>query len=148
MIMPMEIARPPRDIRLALSPASFMTMKVDSRESGRAIKTTRAAPEAAQQQVENDQHQDGPFGQRLVDRADTGLDNVGAVVIGNYLDPFGQHIVLVDLLDFFFDPSTTSRLFSPRSIMTMPPTASSLPLIMAAPCRTASPTFTWATSLI
>ena len=40
--MPMEIARPPRDIRFASSPTARITMKVSSAESGRATMTTSA----------------------------------------------------------------------------------------------------------
>ncbi len=42
MTMPMEIARPPSDIRLASRPTARITMKVSSAESGRATITTRA----------------------------------------------------------------------------------------------------------
>ncbi len=40
MIIPMEMASPPRDIRFALIPASFMTMNVASSDSGNAMRTT------------------------------------------------------------------------------------------------------------
>ena len=99
MIMPIEIANPPRDIRLALNPTIFMTMNVDSRERGRAINTTKEALKLLQQEIKNDQHQKGAFDQRLSDRGHAGLDDVGPVVIGQYPDPFGKNVVLVDLFD-------------------------------------------------
>ena len=42
MIMPMEMARPPRDMRLAERPAKRMVMNVNSAERGRARMTMKA----------------------------------------------------------------------------------------------------------
>ena len=79
-------------------------MKVDSRESGRAINTTREAPETSQQKIKDDQDQNSPLGQRLGDCGHAGFDNIGSVVIGQYPDPLGENVVLVDLFDLLFDP--------------------------------------------
>ena len=40
MIIPMEIASPPRDIRFAPNPMVFMTTKVTNKERGNAMSTT------------------------------------------------------------------------------------------------------------
>ena len=42
MIMPMQMASPPSEMRLAVRPALFMTVKVSRAESGRARMTTNA----------------------------------------------------------------------------------------------------------
>ena len=75
MIMPMEIARPPSDIRLASRPTARITMKVSSAESGRAKMTTRAPRTLHRNRASTTRTSTEPSASAVEHRPRAGLDD-------------------------------------------------------------------------
>ena len=86
-MMPKSIA--PSDSRLAGILVWCIRMKATSMANGIVIADDQRAARAAEKQDEHDQNQPDAFEDRMRDRVDGGLDQAGAVEIGNDLHVLG-----------------------------------------------------------
>ena len=142
-MMPKSIA--PRLIRLALTLVSTMPVIVISMDSGMTQAVTSAARMLPRIRNSTAMTSSRAFEQVLLDGADGGLDQMGAVVDGPGDDALGQRFG--DLRrDLAATRCATARLFSPISSMAVPSTVSSPFARRRARAQVAGPPLTSATS--
>ena len=95
IIIPMLIARPPSESRLAEIPARHISMNATSMQPGTASAATSGRAEVAQQQEQDEDDQDLAGDQGIADGVDAVIDQDGLVVERNDRDIGRQ--VLPDL---------------------------------------------------
>ena len=91
--MPMPMASPPNDIRLALRPYHFIMMKAKSAASGRMSVTMSALRTSASSTMRMMSTKTAPSCERFGDRVDRLSYQVGPVVKRHQLDALGQRFL-------------------------------------------------------
>ena len=100
-IMPMAMARPPNDIRLADMPKRRIPMNATSTEKGIDNATTTLARTPPMKTSSTIHHQSDANNQRGGDGSDGGLHQALLLVVGH--DPYALGQDVVDLVELLFD---------------------------------------------